>query len=121
MSHTFEIDVKNCILRESFKGLITFDVLTDANTAIISNSEFQKGYNFLTDLREATIHMNFEEMFEHVSQLPDLGVKKQAFIVSQDLEFGMLRMFQTLTEDEDLFGEIRIFKEVEEGINWLDS
>jgi hypothetical protein len=42
MTHTFEIDVKKGILRESFKGLITHDVLNNANIAITSNPEFER-------------------------------------------------------------------------------
>jgi hypothetical protein len=121
MFHTFEIDIMNGILRESFIGLIDLDVLRDVNTAIILNPEFRKGLNFLTDLREAKIKMDYEEMLIHTSQLPDLGIKKQAFIVDRDLEFGMVRMFETLSEEKGLYGEVRIFKEIEEGLKWLSS
>jgi hypothetical protein len=65
--------------------------------------------------------MDYEEMYEHISQLPDLGVKKQAFIVSRDLEFGMAIMFEILTEGRVLYREMRIFKEMEEGLTWLVS
>ena len=121
MFHTFEIDIKNGILRESYIGLIDFDVLRDANTAIISNPEFRKGLNFLTDLREATIQVGYKEMLIHTSQLPDLGIKKQAFIVDRDLEFGMIRMFETLTNEKGHYEEVRIFKDIEEGLKWLNS
>ncbi len=121
MFHTFEIDIMNGILRESFIGLIDLDVLRDANTAINSNPEFRKGLNFLTDLREANIQMGYEEMFKHISQLPDLGIKKQAFIVGRDLEFGMIRMFETISEEKGHYEELRIFKEIEDGLKWLSS
>ena len=121
MFHTFEIDIMNGILRESFIGLIDLDVLRDANTAINSNPEFRKGLNFLTDLREANIQMGYEEMFSHISQLPDLGIKKQAFIVDRDLEFGMVRMFETISEEKGHYEELRIFKEIEDGLKWLSS
>ena len=121
MFHAFEIDIKNGILRESFIGLITLDVLRDANNAIISNPEFRKGLQFLTDLREANIQMGYEEMLRHISQLPDLGIKKQAFIVGRNLEFGIVRMFETLSEEKSLYEELRLFKEIEEGLKWLSS
>ncbi len=121
MFHTFEIDIMNGILRESFIGLIDLDVLRDVNTAIILNPEFRKGLNFLTDLREAKIKMDYEEMLSHISQLPDLGIKKQAFIVDRDLEFGMVRIFETLSEKKGYYEEIRIFKEIEDGLKWLSS
>ena len=107
MFHTFEIDIMNGILRESFIGLIDLDVL--------------RGLNFLTDLREANIQMGYEEMFRHTSQLPDLGIKKQAFIVGRDLEFGMIRMFETISEEKGHYEELRIFKEIEDGLKWLSS
>ncbi len=74
MTHTFVIDEENGILRESFVGVVDLGTLKETNTTIIADSSFKKGLNFLTDLREAKITMGYEEMFRHVSELPDLGI-----------------------------------------------
>ncbi len=121
MTHTFEIDIERGILRESFVGVVDFNALKEANAAIIADPIFQKGLNFLTDLRRAEINMGYEEMLIHTSNLPDFGIKKQAFIVGSDLEFGMSRMFETLSEDKDLYHESCVFNNLEEGLEWLSS
>ena len=119
MIHTFVIDTESGILRESFVGVLDLNTLTEANAEIIADSRFKKGLNFLTDLREATVDVGFEEMFIHVSKLPDLGIKKQAFIVCSNLEYGMTRMFEMLTENKGVYEKMHIFREIEEGLEWL--
>ena len=121
MTHTFEIDIEHGTLRETFVGVVDFNALEDANTAIIADPSFQKGLNFLTDLRRAEITMDYEEMKRHVLNLPDLGIKKQAFIVGSDLGLGMARMFETLSEFEHLYHESRVFNNLEKGLEWLSS
>jgi hypothetical protein len=109
------------ILRESFKGKIDYNDLQEANTTIISNPNFKKGLNFLTDLRKTEISIDYVEMISHVSNLPDLGIKKQAFIVDSDFEFAMARMFEMLSENEGLYDEARVFNDLEKGLEWLSS
>jgi len=119
MSHTFVIDTENNILRESFTGIVDLNALTEANTSIISDPRFKKGLNFLTDLRGTNIAMGYKEMSMHVWKLLDLGVKKQAFIVSRDIEFAISRMFEMLADEKVHYEEVRIFREVEDGLAWL--
>ena len=119
MTHAFEIDIEHGVLRESFVGTVDGNVLKEANTEISANPSFQKGLNFLTDLRRAKITMGYEEMLRHVSNLPDHGIRKQAFIVDSDVGFGMARMFEMLSENTGLYDESRVFKNLEEGLEWL--
>jgi len=121
MAHAFEIDIEHGILRESFVGAVDGNALEEANIAITANPTFQKGLSFLTDLRMAKITMNYEEMERHVSKLPDLGIRRQAFIVKSDLGFGMARMFEMLSENSGLYDESRVFKNLEEGLGWLSA
>ena len=119
--HTFVIDTENGSLRESYVGVVDLGVLTEANTRIIADPRFRKGLDFLTDLREAEMAVGYKEMFRHVSELPDLGTRKQAFIASHDLTFGVLRMFQTLAEEEGFYEELRVFMKFEQACEWLRS
>jgi hypothetical protein len=121
MTHTFEIDIEHGILRESFVGVLDFKAMKDADTAIAADPSFQKGFNFLTDLRGAEITIGYEEMASHTSALADLGIKKQAFIVNSELEFGIARMFALLCDGKDLFVESRVFLNLNEASEWLSS
>jgi len=117
--HTFIIDTDNNILQESFVGIVNLNTLTEANTSIISDLRFKKGLNFSTDLRKADLTMNYEEIFRHVSELPDLGINKQAFIVSGDRELAISLMFDFIVKKKGIYKEVRVFKEVEDGLAWL--
>ena len=121
MPHYFEIDPETGILKEAYVGKLDLDTLKKANDSIITDPCFVEGLNFLTDLREAEICFGYDEMVSHAHSLPRLRIKKQAFIVKEDREYGMSRMFETLTEISDLYEESEIFKTIEEGIAWLKS
>lgn len=121
MTHAFEIDIEHGVLRESYVGVVDGNALQEANTAISANPSFQKGLSFLTDLRRAEFTIGYDEMVRHVSGLPDLGIKKQAFIVGRDLEFGMARMFEMLSDGTGLYDESRVFRNLEKGLEWLSS
>ncbi len=121
MSHEFQIDYEAGLLKEAFSGLLSLDMLTDANVAIIAHPDFTKGLRFLTDLRNAQIRFGYNAMSSHVQTLPRLHISKQAFIVTQEAEYGMIRMFITLTEDNDVYDQAQIFRSIERGMEWLIS
>jgi hypothetical protein len=121
MSHEFRIDCEAGLLKEAFSGLLSLDVLTESNVAIFAHLDFTEGLSFLTDLRNAQIPFGYNEMNAHVHTLPRLRISKQAFIVTHEAEYGMIRMFITLTEDSDIYDEAKIFRSIEEGMKWLTS
>jgi len=121
MMHKYSIDDRENILKEEFIGDITIDMLNEANTSIIEDKRFRKGLNFLTDLRNAHLLVSYEELVMHVHQLPGLGISKLAIIANHDLEFGISRQFEALTDDKDVYTEIRIFKDLHGAVKWLNS
>ena len=121
MSHEFRIDCEAGLLKEVFSGLLSLDILTDSNAAIIAHPDFTKGLRFLTDLSNAQIPFGYNEMNAHARTLPSLCISKQAFIVTQEAEFGMIRMFITLTEGNGIYDEAQIFRSIEDGMEWLIS
>ena len=121
MSHEFRIDCATGLLKETFLGVMSLDILTESNAAIIAHPDFTKGLRFLTDLRNAQIPFGYKQMCSHVRTLPRLHISKQAFIVTQAGEYGMIRMFITLTEDSDIYDEAQIFRSIEGGMEWLIS
>ena len=121
MSHEFRIDCEAGLLKEAYSGLLTLDTLTDSNVAILAHPDFTKGLKFLTDLRNAQIRFGYNVMSAHVRTLPRLHISMQAFIVTGAVEYGMIRMFIALTEDNDIYDEARLFTSIEEGKEWLNS
>jgi hypothetical protein len=121
MSHKFQINRSEGVLTETFSGLISLDILNEANKAIVAHSDFTEGLNFLTDMRNAQIPFGYNAMSAHIHKLPRLRIAKQAFIVTQEAEYGMLRMFVSMAENRDIYDQAKIFKSTEEGLEWLTS
>ena len=121
MSHEFTIDCEAGLLKETFTGLMSLEILTESNKAIITHPGFREGLKFLTDFRNAQIPFGYKTMCAHIFCLPSLHVSKQAFVVAQKTEYGMIRMFLTLTEGDGIYEESKIFTSNQEGIKWLTS
>jgi len=119
MKHEYSIHIEDNILTETFTGDIDLSILDQANASIIKDKNFVKGLNFLTDLREANLLITYDEMWQHTYRLPDLGINKLAIITNRDLEYGISRQFEALTNDKDLYIEISIFKDRNEALKWL--
>ena len=120
MPYEFRIDSQNGLLEETYAGLISLDLLTEANASIIAHPDFTEGLKILTDLRHAQIPFGYKEMSIHVRTLPPIHASKQAFIVAGEREYGMIRMFSLLAEDSDNFKESQVFTSIEESIKWLN-
>ena len=121
MVHKYSIDEHKNILKEEFIGDINTAELDQANASITEDKKFKKGLNFLTDLRKAHLLISYEELVRHVHQLPGLAISKQAIIANHDLEYGISRQFEALTDDRGVYTEIRIFKDIDEAAKWLNS
>jgi len=121
MPHEFQINCKVGLLKETFTGLLGLDMLTESNATIISHPDFREGLNFLTDMCNAQLPFGYKEMYKHVRSLPPLHISKQAFIVTDKIGYGMIRMFLSLTEYGEVYKEAQIFASIEEGMKWLTS
>ena len=121
MPHEYHINSEAGLLTETYAGPITLDVLTKANESIIAHPLFQENLNFLTDLRNARITFRYKEMWAHTLSLPPLHISKQAYIVVRKADFGMIRMFLTLSEDTELYDTAQMFESIEEAMEWLNS
>jgi len=121
MSHKYSINLDENILKEEFLGDIDLALLSEANSSIMNDTCFRKGLNFLTDLRKAHLLISYKEMLLHVRQLPNLAIGKQAIIANQDVEYGLARQFEALTDDRDVYTEICIFKDLNGALKWLSS
>ena len=121
MKHEFQIDPENHLLSEKFVGELTLKELDEANSKILNHKDFCEGLKCLSDLREAIVPWGFESMLSHVQALPDLKFSRQAFIVGEMVEFGMVRMFIALCENRQNQTKSNIFPSVEKGMEWLIS
>ena len=83
--------------------------------------------NLLWDLRSASLHnlsyRDMEFLVDYAKQHSEVRVAegKTAIIVSKDLEYGISRMAQTLTEIKNFPFKVEIFRSIEIAIQWFDK
>lgn len=120
MKYEFFMDKDRNLLLERLEGEITFQNLRDAIQESFQHPDWRKDQNVLCDLREATLAISSDEMSSIVrSYSPDDQASKLAMIVSRDLEFGMSRMFEIISEDTTIWKEYKIFSDITEAKQWL--
>ncbi len=120
MKYDFFIDKSLNVLFERFKGEITYQNLEDAVQKSYDHPDWQKDQNVLCDFREATWSLSSDEMRRVITSFSsDDQASKLAMLVSRDLEFGMSRMFEILSEDTAIWKKYKIFRDISEAKQWL--
>ena len=80
----------------------------------------------LWDFRKASLYRissnHIEIILDYIRQHAEKRAGgKTAILISKDLEYGMSRMIQTLTELKGIPIETEIFRSIEEAVHWLDK
>lgn len=122
MPHTYSIDLENSIIRQHLWGVITVRDLRELASAMWADPQYRKKLHILADLREAQVSIRYEEMLEYTHFLSgnsDIG--RQAIVVSRQLEFGMARMYQQLTEHNVSRADLKVFFDMQAAEEWIRS
>lgn len=89
--------------------------------AIFADSDFETGFNFLSDRRSASEARSSDYLRAALSFLKyhekELGKCKWATVVATMAAFGMGRMTQILSEKLNV--QIEVFKNIDEALDWL--
>ena len=88
---------------------------------LAANSDFRSNLNRLYDFRSATIALTSTGLLSIKTEVHKLdkehGARCVAFLVHQDLAFGMLRMFTTI--GDELKADMRVFRDEAEAKAWI--
>jgi len=103
------------------KGACEFRELFDLIDKFLLLDGFAAGVALVADCRDGSMHLSAE----NIRQLADRakgtdaawGASKWAVLVSTDVMFGQVRMFQTLTHDHRV--QTQVFRTAEEADEWL--
>jgi hypothetical protein len=122
MSCELTIDDSTGVVVVIVTGNPTPDDLRETMTRIWQTREYLENLRVLWDLRSGTIgHLRSSDLrriAEHESEKrPDLPQSRVAYLVEQQVDFGMARMLNAFLEDEPL--EDRIFRDSEAAWAWL--
>jgi len=125
MNITTDINKKDNLRIHKVTGKIGFDKLMDELKEIYSKPDFNPEMNNLWDLRDADVSSFPSEQVQHIQSLVSQywgkgGESRSALIVSEDVAYGLSRMYEILSEGKTA-GKIMVFRDYEEALKWVKS
>ena len=122
MSYKYTINTEHKIVIFKASGAFTAEILFNCLKDVISSTDFQPGFNHLVDLREvSSFPATTADMHQRVNLDKDieeqLGKCKIALVSSNELVFGMSRMYEMLMDNAT--PEVRSFRHINETVQWL--
>lgn len=105
-----------------FSGEPTLADLPGVFESFREHPAYRADLDELLDMRGASMRRfspnDFEEIRHFLSRQEDRFGTKQAAVVGSDLDFGVYRMFDSRS-DESVPQQRRVFRSVEEALEWL--
>jgi hypothetical protein len=104
-------------------GDISYSVEIAALNTVFSDSRIRPNVKILVERTKATIKTTPNDVVPFVDlifeRIKDLGKPQVANVVSHDVDFGMARMLEMLSEVK-LPHDFMVFRDIEEACSWLD-
>ena len=112
---------KKILIIKSF-GAFTFEDFSSAMETIVASSDYPTCANAIWDFREADLSSVDADFWGRIidrrSAFPQRDNCYTAMIVSDDLQYGLIRMLQLLSEGK-LPQRLMAFRDYKEGEQWL--
>lgn len=104
------------------KGELNKNLLIEKLKDIYENPDYKPDMNVLWDIREAIISSFFSADVQAVRDFVSKhwgtgGKSRAALVVSKDVDFGLARMYQILSESKTL-SPVQVFRDFDEALNW---
>ena len=124
MPITYRIDTERNLVHTTASGTLTDEDVISMKASLVRNPDFRPGMNELSDIRQveelAVTPEGIRQMVQQDEEDVDQITKHRlAIVVSQDLAFGMARMYEMLTEGH--MENVSVFRELDEAVAWLES
>lgn len=120
MPYTFSIHPEQNLIRQTLWGRVTVDELRDIATRIWAHPHHRPRMDVLADLRNAEVDVSYEQMTDYTRFLAgNSTIGRQAIVVTRQLEFGLARMYEQLTENHMLRADLRVFLDMEAAERWM--
>ena len=119
MSAFYKIDKERKLVLSSGTGVLTKEDILGHMDRLSKDPDFDPNFSQVSDFTQITV---LEIGPEDVRQLAQRNVfsprSRRAFVVKDDLQFGLARMFEI---HRDLSGEtgIRVFRTFDEAMDWI--
>ena len=123
MPMTTRFDLEAGVRYHTVTGELTIELIQAQLAETYAHPDFRTDQHSVWDIREAEIAVSPEEVHSlavAVSEaFPGSEQVKAALVVSQDLHYGMSRMYQQVLEGESPHS-VGVFREMDEALIWLE-
>lgn len=119
MRFQYEIHPDKRMITEHFQGQVTLKNLMAAIKQLNSDPMYSRHYDGVVDLTDARMEMGFKEVFnfvEFMKNVENCSLGNWAFIAEDPLNFGVMRIFHSLTEEDGM--GVKIFRKPEDARAW---
>jgi hypothetical protein len=121
MPGCYKIDKERRLVMTTAFGVVTKEDLLDHQDKLMADPDFDPTFSQLLDFAHMT---KLDLKAADVKLLAERNIfaanARRAFVVPEDVAFGMARMFEMLREGKGEQG-IRVFRTLEEGLGWVFS
>jgi hypothetical protein len=120
MPFKYSIHLDQNLIRQTLWGTVTATELRNLAAAMWADPDYRKKLDIIADLRDAQVHIPYDQMVEYTQFLSgqsDIG--RQAIVVGGQLEFGLARMYEQLTEHGVGRKDLKVFFSLEDAERWL--
>lgn len=108
-------------MRSHAWGDVTFDDIDQHRKALREHPDFDETYNQLGGWTAVTsVQLSSAEVRFLANERLFAPSSRRAFVASDALSFGMMRMFQAFHELSDNAGDVMVFSDSSEALAWLN-
>lgn len=124
MPISYQIDVKHQLVLTTASGTLTDDDVLQFKFRLVRDPDFRPGMSELSDIRNVekieVTTIGIRQMVEQDKKdAKFIASHRLAMVASDDVVYGMARMYQTLTEST--MDNVKIFRDINEAHAWIES
>lgn len=119
---TYCIDKQRRMVVLTGSGALSVTEVLDWQKQVHADPAFDPSFTLLADYRDATtIDFDTAQLRIVAQNVPFGPAVRRAFVVRQDADYGVLRMFQTLSEVGRRRGNVAVFRDLQLALQWLEG
>ena len=124
MEYSIIFDEPKSLIILKTKGGLDVKTYIPLMKELFSHPHWGEGHNLLVDHTESRVHTLSNTEVQEISNLvlsyaEEFGSIKMGIVISTEADYGMVRMWQILTEDSAAF-QIMAFRRKEEALKWFE-